>query len=314
MSTHRAYCPRTRYAVIGPALLLCAALHAQGVRIGPDDGPVAPSALLQLDNSGYPAFADRGFIPPNVALTRTDQPGPVGPLPLPPSLLVFNTATTALAGNDAQYNVYPGFYAWDGVRWLRFEAGVGLQTYTNCSGANKVVPYQAAWVNGTANAVTGLQSNAGAANFLVLEVGDRVFIEASGAIGMTSTAGDATAYTDVEVELVYAPTNVWVPAGVLARTTVSLDTRVANGSSSNFFLGLFTSSSSGFSQRAIVQNWSLAGYLEAPVAGTQYKFWIRMRKLRNVGTVSTGDDYVIPSVTTAYDLLQGCMRTEVFRH
>lgn len=303
---------RMRYMIAALVVLGGQLALAQGVRMGRGLDPAPDgSAMLHLDNTSYSAGLVRGMLPPRVDLVRSDTPGPVGPLPLPPSLLVFNTATTALTGNDAQYNVYPGYYYWDGARWLRLRDGTGRQVYTFSTTASVNIVAQATWpTTATAN-ITGLATP----QYLRLEQGDRVFIEAAGAVGMYSAAGQQ-AYTDVEVQLVYTTNGAgWVADGVLASTIVSLDTRLANGSSSNWFLGLFTSTASGFQQRGSVQNWSLAADFVAPSVQPYYRFWVRARRLNSSSatmTVQTGDDFGSPVI--AYDLLRGGMRVETYKY
>lgn len=280
-------------------------VFGQGVLMGPTDAPPHSSALLHLNADPLPPDAKKGMLPPNVALTRTDEPGPVGPLPLPPSLLVYNTAITTLTGVDAQYNVFPGLYSWDGARWLRFEAGVGRQLYVNCSSGNLNVPYQATFQNSNASFIPGVQSNS---NLLNLQRNDRVFLEATGAVQLLAGTENSDRYTDVVVELVYATSNTTTPTGILARTVFSLDTRMAPATSNSFFFGLFSSSASGFQQHSAIQNWSLSAHLDVTVTATSYRFWVRVRKTRNVaGTngVTTGAPGTV---------LETCLRTEVFRY
>lgn len=268
-------------------------VSAQGVLIGPNDMPPHNSALLHLDNTGYPAQAKKGLLPPQVELTRLDQPGPVGPLPIPPSLIVFNTATTALTGNDAQYNVYPGLYAWDGTRWLRFEGGLGRQVYVVCN------PYVLTLNSSTTPTATVLIPTASAFQHL-LQLGDRVILEASGVLEMTpvGATNDATRWTTVEVEIVRTSP---LPLTTLARTFISLDTRFASGSAQSAFFGFFSSSSSGFQQRSAVQDWSLVTMFQ-PTSAAAHTFTIRARKLTAVGVVTSS---VIGTT---------CLRAEVFKH
>lgn len=285
-------------------LLLAGSAAAQGVRIAHNDLPPHASALLHLDGTGLAAA--RGMVPPRVELQRTDDAAPVGPLPLPPSLIVYNTTASNLGPGLEQYDVHPGFYQWDGMRWLRFEAGVGRQTYVNCSSESRTVGN--AWVtNNNTNFVTGMQSSP---SLLRLREGDRVFFEASGALQLSAGSADEGRYTDVEVELVWVQGSGWNPAGVLARTVVSLDTRQRDPSSSSFFFGLWVETASGYIMQTSVQNWSLMAHFDVPfnsttASTTHYKFWIRTRKVRNVGTVTTG----APGTP-----LEGCLRTEVFHH
>jgi len=89
--------------------LLSAGLQAQSVGIG--TATPHPSARLHISDNA------RGLLIPNVALTATNVAAPVtSPAP---SLLVYNTATAG-AGATA---VTPGFYYWDGSRWVRLMDG-----------------------------------------------------------------------------------------------------------------------------------------------------------------------------------------------
>lgn len=295
----------TYISVLLCAFVLAGTLQAQNVRIGLGDLPGDPSALLHLDNTGFPVTGKKGLVIPNVSLTRTDDPAPLAPLPLPPSVIVFNTASSNLAGVDAQYNVVPGYYAWDGMRWLRFEGGHGKQTYVNCSSGLRTLPTTTAWATNNANSPPGMQTNA---SVLTLQTGDRVILEAYGGVRLTSAAGDAEAYTDVEIELCYVDGGaIWTPTTVIASTVVSLDTRSSSGAGSSFFFGLFSSSSSGLVQRMAFQHWSLVGIHEVTTACSQCKFWIRARRLR-AGTAARP-----VTMGTPGDITEGCLRTEIHR-
>lgn len=309
--------PYFRTSLLVVFVVSSAIVSGQNVRIGQDAGTADPSALLHMDGTAAPSIRKLGFVPPNVALTRTDATGPVGPLPLPPSLLVFNTATTSLAGTDAQYNVAPGYYSWDGSRWLRFEAGVGRQTYVNCSSATLKfdIPFDwAASATSTVNRITGAQTNA---NLIALVVGDRVILEATGSVQLAFTSTtDVARYTAVEIQLVVnnnlVTTNDWQNVTVIASTVVSLDMRNAGATSNSFFFGLFSSSSSGFAQRSAYQNWSLAGSYDAPTNSNNYRFWVRARKLTNIAGTAGVTTGLIDSPGTNTPV-QTCLRTEIFR-
>ena len=56
--------------------------------------------------------ADKGFLPPRVALTAINSANPITSPAT--GLLVYNTATTGTSPN----NVIPGYYYWNGTRWL----------------------------------------------------------------------------------------------------------------------------------------------------------------------------------------------------
>jgi hypothetical protein len=106
--------------------LLSAGLHAQSVGIGtanPD-----PSARLHISDNA------RGLLIPNVALSATDVAAPVTSPAT--SLLVYNTATTT--GPTA---VTPGFYYWNGSRWVRLLGGGEAWLLTGNAGTNPAVNF-----------------------------------------------------------------------------------------------------------------------------------------------------------------------------
>lgn len=294
----------------------------QGVLMGPTDTPPHSSALLHLDVNPLPADNKKGVLPPHVALTRTDEPGPVGPLPLPPSLLVYNTARTNLPGALAQFNVAPGFYSWDGSRWLRFEAGVGRQLYVDCSdgtlsgsvsgGVIGGIP-SGVW-NGTPSFATNSNRIGGlyaAGNQIPLVAGDRVFLEASGAIELVGTGLGEDRFTDVELQLCYIRNTTNMNSAnvtVLASTIVSLDTRSTGSTGSSFLFGLVSSSSSGYSQYASIQSWSLMAHLDVTVTDPNYRFFVRARRLK----ADIGNGRLVTG--TPGTMLEGCLRTEIFRY
>jgi len=102
--------------------LLSAGLHAQNVGIG--TATPHPSARLHIEDNA------RGLLIPNVALTATNLAGPVTSPAT--SLLVYNTAT---AGTGATA-VTPGFYYWDGNRWVRLADGGKAWLLTGNAGTN----------------------------------------------------------------------------------------------------------------------------------------------------------------------------------
>ena len=80
-------------------------LLAQNVGIGTN----TPDASAKLDI----VDANRGLLIPRVNLTATNAHGPVTNPAM--SLLVYNLATAG----TAPYNVWPGYYYWDGAQWVR---------------------------------------------------------------------------------------------------------------------------------------------------------------------------------------------------
>jgi hypothetical protein len=90
------------------AILLSNIVNAQNVGIGTND----PKAKLDI------SATNDGFLIPRVELTATTS---ASPLTTPEeSELVYNTATAGTAPN----NVVPGYYYWNGSKWVAF-AGTG---------------------------------------------------------------------------------------------------------------------------------------------------------------------------------------------
>ena len=76
-------------------------------------GTTSPNAALDVTST------DNGLLIPRVALTASNV---ASPLTLPTiSELVYNTATAGISPN----NVTPGFYYWDGAKWVRLQTGAG---------------------------------------------------------------------------------------------------------------------------------------------------------------------------------------------
>lgn len=80
---------------------------AQG--IGINNTTPAASSVLDI------ASTNKGLLVPRLALTATNVTTPVTAPAT--SLLVFNTATAGIAPN----NVIPGYYFWDGLKWVRLK-------------------------------------------------------------------------------------------------------------------------------------------------------------------------------------------------
>ncbi|UEG49520.1 DNRLRE domain-containing protein [Ferruginibacter lapsinanis] len=76
---------------------------SQNVGIGTN----TPNTSALLDISA----ADKGFLPPRVALQATDNPSPITTPAT--GLLVYNTAIAGVP----PYNVLPGYYYWNGAIW-----------------------------------------------------------------------------------------------------------------------------------------------------------------------------------------------------
>ncbi len=88
--------------------------------VGINNPNPAASALLDLTS------ANKGLLIPRVALNAANLAAPVASPDT--SLLVYNTATAGTPPNQ----VNPGFYYWNGTRWMRFnETGEGWSTTGN---------------------------------------------------------------------------------------------------------------------------------------------------------------------------------------
>ena len=84
--------------------------------IGINATGAAPDASAGLDIN----FTNKGVLVPRVALTAANLAGPIaGPTT---SLLVYNTATAGATPN----NVTPGYYYWNGTRWIAVGGSGGL--------------------------------------------------------------------------------------------------------------------------------------------------------------------------------------------
>ena len=94
------------------AFLLTGMLSAQN--IGINSTGTAPNASALLDVDAAPAN-NKGVLVPRLALVATNNASPVTSPAT--SLLIYNTAT-ASSGSTA---VVPGYYYWDGTKWVRFQ-------------------------------------------------------------------------------------------------------------------------------------------------------------------------------------------------
>jgi hypothetical protein len=83
---------------------------AQNIGISATGTPPQTSAGLDID------FTDKGLLVPRIELTSMISASPIISPAL--SLMVYNTATAGVAPNG----VTPGFYFWDGTKWLRMIA------------------------------------------------------------------------------------------------------------------------------------------------------------------------------------------------
>ncbi len=109
----------TKYICI-LAAFLGTELTAQNVGINPGGSTPDASSILDLNTGNtYTNPNGKGLLIPNVALTSTAAQNPVTSPAT--SLLVYNTAT-ASSGSTA---VSPGYYYWDGTKWVALGGGTG---------------------------------------------------------------------------------------------------------------------------------------------------------------------------------------------
>ena len=102
--------------VVVAATLLFLNNKSNAQNIGINATGLAPAASAGLDVD----FTNKGFLIPRVALTAANAAGPIAAPAT--SLLVYNTATAGAAPN----NVLPGYYYWNGTRWIAFGGSGGL--------------------------------------------------------------------------------------------------------------------------------------------------------------------------------------------
>jgi hypothetical protein len=101
-------------------LLGCSCMYGQNVGINTNGSAPNTSAILDLNTGNtYTNPNGKGLIIPNLALTATNASAPVSSPAT--SLLVYNTAT-ASSGSTA---VYPGYYYWDGTKWVAMAGNGG---------------------------------------------------------------------------------------------------------------------------------------------------------------------------------------------
>jgi hypothetical protein len=114
-------------------LLLSVVAYAQNV--GVNSTGATPNASAKLDlNTGntFTSPNGKGLLVPNVALTGTGDAVTVNTPAT--SLFVYNTATAGVSPN----NVVPGFYYWNGVKWVAFE-GPGSNNWALLGNAGTTV-------------------------------------------------------------------------------------------------------------------------------------------------------------------------------
>lgn len=89
-------------------------LHGQNVGINPSGANPDASSTLDIVST------NKGLLIPRVALTATNSASPISSPTT--SLLIYNTATAGTSPN----NVVPGFYYWNGSKWITFTSDGSL--------------------------------------------------------------------------------------------------------------------------------------------------------------------------------------------
>lgn len=113
------------------ALLFLTITFLRNVNAQTGIGTTTPNAAAKLDVNS----ADKGFLPPRVALTATNAFAPVTglsgstALATATGLLIYNTATAGTAPN----NVVPGYYYWNGTMWIQIANGLIIDNSKNSS-------------------------------------------------------------------------------------------------------------------------------------------------------------------------------------
>lgn len=103
-------------------LLAASFVTAQAqIKIGDNPTTINANSVLELESN------NKGFVPARVALTATNVSAPLSATLLT-GTLVYNTATAG-SGSTA---VSPGYYYWDGVRWVTF-------AYTDASAIQSIL-------------------------------------------------------------------------------------------------------------------------------------------------------------------------------
>src|SRR5687768_30856 len=92
-------------------LIVVQHLYSQNVAINTTGAVGNASAMLDVNST------NTGLLIPRIALTATNVAAPV--IAPATSLLIYNTAISGVTPN----NVTPGYYYWDGIRWVRFATG-----------------------------------------------------------------------------------------------------------------------------------------------------------------------------------------------
>ena len=143
-------------------------------------GTTTPNAAAKLDVSS----ADKGFLPPRVALTATNTFAPVtglsgaSPLATAAGLLVYNTTSNS--------NVTPGYYYWNGTSWILISNGLIIDNSKTASFTLNSADNNKIFLITSASAVTVTVSNA-SPNILPVGFSCQIIQGSTGAITFTGS-------------------------------------------------------------------------------------------------------------------------------
>lgn len=239
--------------------------------VGINTAGAAPRAQALLDI----VEPTKGMMIPRVSLQATNV---AAPIPTPAnSLLVYNTAKSALIGTNAQFNVSPGYYAWDanGQRWQRFTLQIRRPAVYKATGAFNTMA--TLW-----SIPAGLESVT-----MELRTGDRVELSAAGTL-TTSTGQPGFAQAEVQLAVNNGLGYAALPFG--GTTTLSVDNEATVVAGTTV-------------QKALpFANYGLHGTFEVPADGS-YTFAVRVRRI-------SGNTSLAASGTGTQ---QGALKVEVVR-
>ena len=143
-------------------------------------GTTTPNASAKLDVSS----ADKGFLPPRVALTATNTFAPVtglsgaSPLATAAGLLVYNTTSNS--------NVTPGYYYWSGTSWVLISNGLIIDNSKSASFTLNAADNNKIFLISSVSAVTITISNA-SPNILPVGFSCQIIQGSTGAITLSGS-------------------------------------------------------------------------------------------------------------------------------
>lgn len=120
---------KTKQILCIACLIITIWSHAQNVGISATGATPHASSILDLNTGNtYTSPNGKGLLIPNIALTGILDAATVNSPAT--SLLVYNTASV----NTGTLAVSPGYYYWDGVKWVRFSTGAISPTWWSLTG------------------------------------------------------------------------------------------------------------------------------------------------------------------------------------